>query len=181
MTCSSVSHCPSLRRSSSRAFTLIEMLVVIAIITILGGLVLAAVVTARRTAKERSIDATLQLLKGHLDRYETDFQDYPPSDGDTDGIRGSENLYRCLRTEKKEGPYITGNEVQTCDVNKNGELEVADAFGRPIGYIHHRDYGNKPPNKRNYRLISSGVNGQFENGARGSDDIVNWNKDKPDQ
>jgi prepilin-type N-terminal cleavage/methylation domain-containing protein len=164
-----------------RAFTLIEMLVVITIITILGGMILAALLSARRTAKERAIEGTLQLLKGQLDRYENDFQDYPPSDGDLDGIRGSENLYRCLRTEKKEGPYITSAEIKTCDINKNGEPEIADEFGRPIGYIHHKDYANKPPNKRNYRLISPGVNGKFENGDRGSDDIVNWNKDKPDQ
>jgi prepilin-type N-terminal cleavage/methylation domain-containing protein len=171
----------SVSHTHRRAFTLIEMLVVITIITILGGLILAAVLSARRTSKERAIESTLQLLKGHLDRYETDFQDYPPSDGDMDGIRGSENLYRCLRTEKKEGPYITNAEIKTCDINKNGELEIADEFGKPIGYIHHRDYGNKPPNKRDYRLISAGVNGKFENGDRGSDDIVNWNKDKPDQ
>lgn len=166
---------------ASSGFTLIELLVVISIITVLGGLILGALSVARRTAKENSTKATLKLLEGQLQRYETDFSDYPPSDGDADGIRGSENLYRCLRTEKKEGPYITNNDIQTCDSNKNGEPEVADAFNRPIAYIHHRDYSNKAPNKRTYRLISSGVNGHFENGAANSDDIVNWNKDKPDQ
>lgn len=164
-----------------RAFTLIEMLVVITIITVLGGLVLGAISVARRTAKERSTEGTIKLLEGALNRYENDFQDYPPSDGDNEGIRGSENLYRSLKTEKKEGPYIGGNDVQTCDVNRNGEPEIADAFGKPMGYIHHRDYANKAPNKRTFRIISPGVNGRFEDGSRGSDDIVNWNKDKPDQ
>lgn len=171
---------PGKRITQSRGFTLIEMLIVISIITILGGLVLVAIGAARRTSKENATRAIIKQLEGALLRYETDFNDYPPSDGDSQGLRGSENLWRFLRTEKKEGPYITGKEIPVVDSDKNGELEVADAFNRPILYIHHRDYSNKPPNKRTYRLISAGANGQNDEARRGTDDIVNWNMDRPE-
>ncbi|HYG75385.1 MAG TPA: prepilin-type N-terminal cleavage/methylation domain-containing protein [Planctomycetota bacterium] len=160
-------------------FTLVEMLVVISILTILGGLVLTAISSARRTAKERATEATIKLLEAALMRYETDWQDYPPSEGDGEGLRGSENLYQYLRIEKKEGPYITSKDIQLSDVNKNGEMEIADAFNRPLLYFHHRDYANKAPNKRTFRLFSYGANGVNDDGRAGSDDLVNWNKDRP--
>jgi prepilin-type N-terminal cleavage/methylation domain-containing protein len=168
------------RSRRARGFTLVEMLVVIAIISILMAMILGAIAVARRASREKATDATLILLDSALKRYEMDFQDFPPSDGDTEGIHGSENLYRCLRTEKKEGPYITPADVQTTDSDKNGTPEIRDAFGGPIRYVHHRDYANQAPNKRTYRLMSDGPNAQFEHGARGTDDIVNWNKDKPE-
>jgi prepilin-type N-terminal cleavage/methylation domain-containing protein len=164
----------------TKGFTLIEMLIVISIITILGGLVLVAIGAASRTSKERATEAIMKQLEAALMRYESDFQDYPPSDGDTQGMKGSENLWKYLRTDKKEGPYITAKEIPTCDSDRNGDMEVADGFKRTILYVHHRDYANKPPNKRTYRLISSGANGKMDDGQRGTDDIVNWNKDKPE-
>ncbi len=170
----------TLRTSRARGFTLIEMLIVISIITILGGLVLVAIGAARRTSKEKATEAIIKQLEAALMRYESDFQDYPPSDGDNQGMKGSENLWKYLRTDKKEGPYITSKEIPTCDSDRNGEMEVADSFGHPILYVHHRDYGNKAPNKRTYRLISWGANGKLDDAQRGTDDIVNWNKDKPE-
>ena len=176
-----MSHTPHLSRvSRHHGFTLIEMLIVISIITILGGMVLAAISVARRTSRENATAAIIKQLEAALTRYESDFNDYPPSDGDAMGMRGSENLWKFLRTEKKEGPYITSKDVPTCDSDHNGQLEVADAFNRPILYVHHRDYSNKPPNKRTFRLISSGADGKFEQDQRDNDDIVNWNKARPE-
>jgi prepilin-type N-terminal cleavage/methylation domain-containing protein len=172
---------PRVLRGEKSGFTLVEMLVVIAIISVLGALVLGALGAARRRANELATSATIKLLQGALERYNMDFQDYPPSDGDETGIRGSENLYRCLRTEKKEGPYLVDNaDVRICDSNSNGELEIADAWGRTLRYLHHRDYGSKNPNKHTYRLISSGPNGVYEGGERHSDDVVNWDKNSPE-
>jgi len=165
----------------SRGFTLVEMLVVISILTILGGLVLTAISAARRTSKERATEAMIKLLEAALMRYETDWQDYPPSEGDGEGLRGSENLYMYLRIEKKEGPYITGKDIKVTDSNKNGQMEIADEFNRPLRYFNHRDYANKPPNKRTYRLMSFGSDGNNDDAAVGSDDIVNWSKDRPNE
>ena len=170
----------SSHNSRHSGFTLIEMLIVISIITILGGLVLAAISVARRTSRENATAAIIKQLEAALTRYESDFNDYPPSDGDAMGMRGSENLWKYLRTEKKEGPYITSKDVPSCDSDHNGQMEVADAFNHPILYIHHRDYSNKPPNKRTYRLISYGANGKLELEERDNDDIVNWDKKRPE-
>jgi len=169
-------------RRPSRGFTLVEMLVVISIISILAGLVLGALGVARTRSKMAQTEATIKLLEGALERYEMDFQDYPPSDGDATGIKGSERLWTCLRTEKKEGPYIQSADARTCDVNGNGDLEIADAWNRPIRYLHHRDYPNRGnPRKGTYRLLSAGPNGIYEEGAKNSDDIVNWDINKPDK
>jgi type II secretion system protein G len=66
-------------RRALRGFTLVKMLVVISIISILIGLLLGALSAARTRAKVAQTEATIKLLKGALERYEMDFQDYPPS------------------------------------------------------------------------------------------------------
>jgi prepilin-type N-terminal cleavage/methylation domain-containing protein len=168
-------------KNRTRGFTLVEMLVVIAIIAILAGLSLAALSYARRTANERATTATILLLQQAIERYESDFHDFPSSEGDVTGILGAENLWRCLNTDKKEGPYLKSGDVRTCDSNRNGDPEPCDAWNRPIIYIHHRDYQNRNPQKRTFRLISAGIGGEFESGAPGTDDLCNWNKDKPNE
>ena len=164
-----------------RGFTLIEMLVVVVIISILSALVLAAVSTARTRAKSMQTQGTITGLEAALDRYEGDFQDFPSSDGDQSGIVGAENLYECLSTTMKSGPYISRtSDFPTCDPEGKGKPKFCDAWNHPIRYIHHHDYGNKVPNKTSFRLISDGPNGQAEQGDASSDDIVNWNKLRPE-
>jgi hypothetical protein len=116
------------------------------------------------------------LLKAALSVYETDFDDFPPSNGD--GIKGAASLYKCLTTEKKNGPYIKLGELAPC-TTEDGSSAFADGWNRPVYYLHHHDYRNKPPNKRDYRLMSAGPNGVYESGNKGSDDIVNWEIDNP--
>jgi type II secretion system protein G len=167
-------------RTPPRGFTLIEMLIVIAIISILGGLVLGALATARTRTKISTTEARLRLIAQALDRYEQDFTDYPPSEGD-DGIKGAQALWQCLTTDAKGGPYLKKSDVPTVDMTGNGDFAIADEWRRPILYAHHSDYRNKPPNKHEYRLMSSGPDGKMQYGAPDSDDIVNWDKSKPEQ
>ena len=168
------------RMNGSRGFTLIEILVVVAILAILSSLLLGAVVAARTRAKNMAVQATLQGLSAAIERYEGDFTDYPPSDGDSSGLLGAENLYECLMTTSKSGPYITKPSDFPSVEGSRGKPMFCDAWNRPIRYWHHHDYGNKVPNKHTFRLISDGANGQFENGDASSDDIVNWKKEKPE-
>jgi type II secretion system protein G len=161
----------------ARAFTLIEILIVIAIIATLAGLLMTAVASARTQAKIRLVQGRITLLKTALASYENDFGDYPSSDGD-DGLRGAANLYACLMTDRKNGPYVKLSDLPT--INNNGDTVFADEWKKPIYYIHHRFYHNEAPNKHEYRLISGGPDGVFQGGEKNSDDIVNWNKDKPE-
>jgi len=164
---------------ASRGFTLIEMLVVISIITILGGLLLVAISAARSRAMISRTDAQIKLISAAILRYEQDFQDFPPGAGDEEGLEGAESLLECLSTEKKEGPYLKAGEVPTSDVDGDGRYEMEDAWRQPIRYWHHRDYRNQPPRKGDFRLISNGPNRQFEGGAPESDDVVNWDRERP--
>jgi general secretion pathway protein G len=165
-----------LRPACTRGFTLTEMLVVISIISVLAALVLGALAAARRTAREKAVQATILVLESALERYANDFQDYPPSDGDPE--RGGRLLHQCLMTEKKDGPYLRGGDVKTCDPERCGEVSFSDEWSHSIRYLHHRDYQNQEPNKHTFRLMSAGPDGVFEDGAAASDDIVNWDKSK---
>jgi prepilin-type N-terminal cleavage/methylation domain-containing protein len=161
-------------RSGPPGFTLIEMLVVIAIIGILAGMIMVGVSAARRNFKKQQTQHILNLVKSSIENYEADFREYPDSlSGDP--VIGGENLLAALRTDQKEGPYIkAADPVKFKDTNDNGDREIVDAFNRPLRYLHHKDYGREPPNSRTYRLWSVGMNGRDDMDEDVSDDLTNW-------
>ncbi|MBI3828548.1 MAG: prepilin-type N-terminal cleavage/methylation domain-containing protein [Planctomycetes bacterium] len=164
-----------------RGFTLIEMLVVICVITILGGLVLSALAIARKRAAIQRQEALLGVLeKGCIERYYTDFNEYPQSNGN-DGVNGCEQLLKALLTKDKDGPYIKIKEFKTLDTNNNGNDELVDEWYKPLRYVVARDYGREPPNKHSFRLWSIGPDGVDDPMNRDSDDIVNWKKGKENE
>ncbi len=159
-------------------FTLLELLIVITIIAILSAALIGTMGIVQKRSRISLTKAQFDLLKSALSRYEGDFDDYPPSDGDL--IKGAQNLYSCLTTTKKGGPYIAPGDIATCDATGNGDTAFADQWKRPVYYMHHHDYRNQAPNKQTFHLISAGPNGVLEDGEKSSDDIVNWDKDKPE-
>ena len=156
-------------------YTLIEILVVLAIISILGGLVMGGLVAARRHNQIQRCQFLLKMLEAKITEYETDFQDYPPSEVE-DPIAGNECLLRALTTKEKGGPYISLKDTRTCDSNGNGLPEIADEWGQPLRYLHHRNYRRENPNRRTYRLYSIGPDGVEDPYNPGSDDLTNWKK-----
>lgn len=163
-----------------RAFTLVEMLVVLAIVAILGGLILTGVNAARKRSQINQTQLIITQLEQNLENYASDFSEYPPSEGD-DGVKGNERMIEALSTEEKNGPYILKKEFHFSDANHNGLKEVLDAWGKPIHYIHHKDYDRTPPNKRTFRLFSAGPDGRLDPLDPQSDDVVNWNKAEADE
>ena len=159
-----------MRRRRIEAFTLIEMLVVVGILCVLAGLLCAVLAATWKGAKIKNTQQTLDHIKAVLLIYSEKFNDFPPSDGDLSGISGAENLYDCLNSQEFKSLL---RDIPSC-VTQSGKTVFADAWNHPLRYIHHKDYENKPPNKLEYRLISAGPNGIFENGAPESDDIGNW-------
>lgn len=158
---------------------MVELLVVIAIIAVLAGLILTGLIAARRQAAINEVQTLLMSIDTSLESYADDFGDFPPSndegeDGDV-GLEGAEELYQCLRTERKNGPYLSGKE-RTCDYDGDGRPELADAWGHSIRYLHHRDYKEGEPNPRTFRLMSDGPDGEPDPFGAHSDDVVNWNK-----
>lgn len=66
------------RQSTSRGFTLVEMLIVITIISILASLITAAAVVARRRARVAAIGIEVNQLDMALKAYKEKYGDYPP-------------------------------------------------------------------------------------------------------
>jgi prepilin-type N-terminal cleavage/methylation domain-containing protein len=161
----------------ARGYTLVEMLVVLAIVSILSGLVLAGLSAARRHSMAQRTEALLITLRAKISEYEMDFHDYPLTDGD-DPIVGGERLLAALTTKEKNGPYLALGDVQTCDENSNGVPEIRDCFtgAHAFRYLHHKSYGRENPNRRTYRLWSVGIDGVDDPLNAASDDIVNWKK-----
>src|SRR5262245_28965684 len=109
-------------REARRAFTLVELLIVIGIIIILASLLLVGVVRARRNASKLRTQADFQTISIALEAYKTDFGDYPrPDSADT----GAAILGRALL-----GPYGNGK------IDTNNAIDQND----PIQYNAQRPY-----------------------------------------
>lgn len=133
-----------MRQSTMRAFTLIEMLVVVAIIGILLSVSFAAFSGATGTARKGATKTMIEQIKTALENYSNDFGDYPPSSprrskdkGINDGI---ESLVRCLMTTEKNGPYLQFSDKKLYDSDSDSVYEVIDDWGRPFIYLHNKDY-----------------------------------------
>src|SRR5436190_18729986 len=75
----------SSHRHARRAFTLIEMLVVIGIIALLIAILVPTIMGSVKRAKKVRTAADMQTIRTALDAYKADFGDYPrPEPGETD-------------------------------------------------------------------------------------------------
>ncbi len=73
---------PSLSVDRRPGFTLIEVLVVIAIIGVLVGLTVPAVMMALSAVKQRAIGLECQAIASSVEAYRTKFGEYPPDGAD---------------------------------------------------------------------------------------------------
>lgn len=64
-------------RSRARAFTLVEMLIVVTIISMLAALTMGGYTYAMRSSKRRLTTGTFEAIKLALERYNTEFGEYP--------------------------------------------------------------------------------------------------------
>ena len=72
----------TVRTARRSGFTLVEVLVVIAIIGVLVGLTVPAVNLAYRTIKKRAIAMECQAIAQAVEAYRTKYEDYPPDGAD---------------------------------------------------------------------------------------------------
>lgn len=148
-----------MRRSG---FTLVELLVVIAVIAVLTGLALPAISAVRTRSQVRETEATLDRIKLALATYQNDFGDYPPSIGRPLGLQlngsndGAELMLRCLSTRARSGPYLqlddrmlgntdgdrlrSGADPTRSSFGTPDLLEPLDSWQNPIVYIHNTQY-----------------------------------------
>jgi prepilin-type N-terminal cleavage/methylation domain-containing protein len=148
--------------TSRAGFTLMEVLIVIAIIGLLAGLLVPTLMGAKNQARIAVTKATIEALRGALEGYQSRFGDYPPTSlaafrltQPNETNLGIESATACLATTVGGRPFIdTFREDLFGNTDKdriarnptrwyfgdNQLREIADDWGNPIVYFHFRDY-----------------------------------------
>ncbi len=112
-------------RRRRRAFTLMEVLLVLAILVILGSLVSVSYVTIQRNSKISSARTQITMLKTALDVYQTDVGYYP---NDLSALRTPPS--DLANPKKWKGPYID-KEIPLDPWDNPYQYEkTTDEFGR---------------------------------------------------
>ena len=136
-------------RHDQRGFTLLELLVVLAILGLLVGLVAPAALRQLGSAKEKIAHQSIERLASVLDIYKLDVGSYPTTQ------QGLQSLItRPSGVAGWSGPYLKGEKLP------------ADPWGRPFNY---RSPSQRPA--REYDLYSLGPSGQA--GGTGETAIYN--------
>jgi general secretion pathway protein G len=134
-------------------FTLIEILVVIAVLAMLAALVAPNVFQHVGSAKDATARSQIELLGAALDAYRLDNGRYPTTDQGLEGLWTAPTV-QPLPTNWR-GPYLR-------------RQVPLDPWGNPFVYISPGEM-----NPRGYDLLSLGADGQL--GGEGEDaDIVSW-------
>ena len=142
-----------LQGGARRAFTLIEILVVIVVIAILASLVAPSVFQHVGAAKDTAAKAQIESFGNALDAYRLHLGAYPTSD------QGLSALTVAPQTDvasRWRGPYLRKVEIPL------------DPWGNPYVYISP---GEVNPN--GYDLISLGADGQ-PGGEGENADVTSW-------
>jgi general secretion pathway protein G len=119
-------------------FTLLELLVVLAILGLLIGLVAPAALRQLGSAKEKITHQTIERLGGVLDIYKLDVGTYPTTEQGLQAL-----ITRPSGVTRWNGPYLKGEKVPE------------DPWGRPFVY---RSPSQRPGHE--YDLLSLGPTGQ---------------------
>ena len=141
-------------------FTLVELLVVVAILGILASLIAAGAQAARRRGAVTKAKSTIAALETAIAMYHGDMGAYPPS---------SASLVTALEQDPGDadwgGPYMEFKE----DELKDGQL--LDPWGHPYLYVSVN--GGAPKHREHsFDLWSYGPNGTDDSGT--GDDLGNW-------
>lgn len=125
------------RRTARSGFTLVEVLLVLAILVILASVVAVAVIPAMRKGKSRAATAQIELFSSQLEMYYTDVGSFPTTQQGMQALRVAP--VDLADQTNWEGPYASK------DI-------PPDPWGRPYQYVSD--------NGQNYSLSSSGPDGQ---------------------
>lgn len=151
------------RESRSSGFTLIEILIVMSIIGVLAGLVLIAMGSIQKQAKDESTKALVARLNLHIADYYRKKGALPDDGFDTQVedkatgllLKGSAALYYQLSNVVKERTFIAGEQRETESepvaefekadlITEDGIVYIIDGHGMPIHYDNLSSRMNLP-------------------------------------
>jgi prepilin-type N-terminal cleavage/methylation domain-containing protein len=135
-----IRHAP--RAATRPGFTMIELLMVVAIIGILAGLLLPALARARQSTRVASAKNAMQAIAMSLEKYREDFRVYPPDDEFGNGDEASSLVlgkYLCSRHtwgEMHYGPYLENVEGRLRDVGAGTTRALVSPLG---GFYQYKE------------------------------------------
>jgi len=129
----------SLRSPQDAAFTLIELLTVIAIIAILMGLLFPALTAAKNQARKASASAAVRGIVSACKSYQTDYGKFPPEPAALVGSVNSSGYY-------SYGDTTTGG----CAVTNDNLFDVLRSINRGVN-------NNYALNKRQQKYFEMGI------------------------
>jgi len=170
-------------------FTLVELLIVIAIIGVLAGLVMAAVTRANAKAKEAVAKTMIDNIRTAMTNYHEDVGYYPSGGAEND--EGIINLVLALYDPSeaeggKGGPNSPYYDFKESDLepskSSSGSKVLIDPWGSPWRYVRARDAAGNIKDgvhsRHSYDLWSIGPNKIDDHGEKDikndKDDIASW-------
>ena len=168
------------RRRARRAFTLVELLVVITVIAILAGMLMAALAHARWVVRIKATSQLLTQIGMSVAQYADAYGEAPPEKA-PGNLRSSECLALFLgrgllggekslpqddqRAIQSKREFLTLKKSLVFDHDDNDYVELIDAWGLPIVYNRPSfpgssttwaDANDPPHNPASYDLFSCG-------------------------
>lgn len=126
------------KTGDERGFTLLELLVVLAILGLLIGLVAPQAIKLLGSSKQKIAVQSIQRIEGILDIYRLDVGGYPTTDQGLDAL-----IHPPVGVPNWNGPYVKGSDVPL------------DPWGHPFQY---RNPSQRPGH--DYDLFTLGPTGQ---------------------
>jgi len=140
-------------RHARRGFSLVELLTVIAIISILLSLLLGTVFLVWKNAQINAAKAQLSIMANALEAYRFEYGSYPPDNYPTANSSEALAYHLCRRFKKGEfevGPFYNGVPV---DHDSNGYPELWSTLKSPFHYVVTLDEKGR---ERGYISVDSG-------------------------
>lgn len=165
-------------------FTLVEMIIVIAVILILISLMIGLIVVITDRAHYQKTEAVIKMLDDGCKTYKGEYNVYPPNDkGDSRALHyylGRERI-KVLDKDtniKTKRPPIIEFKADLLEEGKsvpdaNNPVPVVDAWNQKVQYKVPGQW-----NKKHVDLWSPGKNGrdELDPTMKDFDDVVNWAK-----
>lgn len=150
---------------ASRAFTLIELLTVIAVLAILAGLIIGAGRRASETGKIARTQAELAALGAALEGYKRQYGDYPRTADAAQLLQALVGkLDPLMRDLHPDGRVQLDVALFTydppADPEENANVRLVDPWGQPYVYIYKKQMS--PWGRPDYVLVSAGPDGRID-------------------